>query len=862
MNSIEEFKEKVKAASSITEVVAETLTLKHGKALCPFHPENTPSFSVNEKGGYFHCFGCGKGGDVITYVMLRDQKTFIEAVVYLANRTGIQVPDFKPENKAQVEEDRIVQDILGATVAFYHQQLSLEAREYLNGRGFTDETIDQFSLGYAGGGLREHLMSVKGFPGELCVKAGVLMEGENGTLRDRFYKRVLFPNFRRGRVVNISGRTLDDSEPKYLHLPGRLEHLFNEDVLLEHKTVFIAEGAVDCITLAQSGYPVVAVLGANNFKPEDAVKFSHSEEVFICLDGDKAGREGAVKIAGLLQDKARIAAMPEGEDINDYFRTHVREDFEKLVAGAKDFVTHLIDEVPADASKTQLPRLLDSVLRLLAKMDKAKAEPYLAYVIKPRFGLKDPDIRGYRDMVNKYRGEITRKANNDDGKPLVFSAHCEGLIDVVEEDGKPMFLVKSGDDLEIMAEVETDARILIPPPREQLPWLLANASEVKRAYEEEKNLSLSEADARLFDALVAYHRSISQLPSDAHYYLMAAWDIHTYLLEKFQYSPIICLFAVPERGKSRTGKALIYVAYRGIHVESLRDAYLVRVANDLGASVFFDVMNIWQKAEKNQSEDILLHRFEKGARVPRVNCPEKGAHQDITYYVIFGPTIIGTNEAIHRILETRAVNINMPETTRKFENTVTPQLALPLKTRLLAFRARHLHGDLPDMLKPAAGRLGDILKPLLQVVRLVRPQVEEDFLFLVHELERDRMVEKAESLEAQVLSVLLSLKEAVVHGVVSVKAITDRFNHDRPEKARLTYQRVGRRLTAMGFKKARGSDGGAVILWDDDMLARLSDRYGLEQTSETSERPEAFGNGPGVTDVSDETDVFSRAFGE
>lgn len=246
--------------------------------------------------------------------------------------------------------------------------------------------------------------------------------------------------------------------------------------------------------------------------------------------------------------------------------------------------------------------------------------------------------------------------------------------------------------------------------------------------------------------------------------------------------------------------------------------------------------------------------------VPRVNCPEKGAHQDITYYAIFGATIIGTNEAIHRILETRAVNINMPETTRKFENTVTPQLALPLKTRLLAFRARHLHDDLPDMLKPAAGRLGDILKPLLQVIRLVRPQCEEEFFALVRELEMDRMVEKAESLEAQILSTLLSLKDAIEHGVVSVKIITDRFNQGRPEKAKITYQRVGRRLTAMGFKKARGNDGGAVILWDDDMIARLSGRYGLEQTSETSERSEYSAHEPGVTDVPDETDVCSTLF--
>ena len=342
--------------------------------------------------------------------------------------------------------------------------------------------------------------------------------------------------------------------------------------------------------------------------------------------------------------------------------------------------------------------------------------------------------------------------------------------------------------------------------------------------------------------------------------MIAVWVIHTYLLEQFQYSPIICLFAIPERGKSRSGKGIVYVAYRGIHVESLRDAYLVRVANNLKATLFFDVMNIWQKAEKNQSEDILLHRFEKGAQVPRVNYPEKGAHRDITYYSIFGPTIIGTNEAIHRILETRAININMPETSRKFENSVTPELALPLKCRLLAFRARHMNDTLPDMPKPAAGRLGDILKPLLQIIRFVRPEREDDFMALVSGFEADRLIEKAESLEAQILNALISLEAQVAHGVLPVKAITDRFNEGKHEKIKVTYQRVGRRLTAMGFKKARGNDGAAVILWDDDILTRLMERYGLKQISETSEKPETSVNKPDVSDVPDETDIFSDTY--
>lgn len=601
-------------------------------------------------------------------------------------------------------------------------------------------------------------------------------------------------------------------------------------------------------------------MGAGSFKEEWVEKFKHCQTVYLSFDGDEAGTKANCKTAEFLGPKARIVSLPDGQDVNDFFKEKAKEDYQKLLDESLTLIESKIRQIPADTPKTKLPALMDNVLQLLAEMDKAKAEPYLAYVIKPRFGLKDPDIRGYRDLINKYRGQMIKDNKSDDQKEIVLTAEHEGLVDIVEDEGKPIFLLKTNESVTIASEIDGDKVTYVPPPREQLPWLLCPAQEVVRIYEEEKELPVEEVNRNLFDALVEYHKSISQLPDEGHYGLLAAWDIHTYLLEQFQYTPIVCLYAVPERGKSRTGKSLVYAAYRGIHVESLRDAYLVRVANNLKATLFFDVMNIWQKAEKNQSEDILLHRFEKGAQVPRVLYPEKGAHRDITYYSIFGPTIIGTNEAIHRILETRAININMPETSRKFENSVTPELALPLKCRLLAFRARHLYDTLPDIPKPAAGRLGDILKPLLQIIRFVRPEREVDFMALVSGFEADRLIEKADSLEAQILNTLMSLKDQVAHGVLPVKAITDRFNEGKHEKIKVTYQRVGRRLTAMGFKKARGHDGAAVIIWDDDMLARLMERYGLEQTSEISERPEISANQTGVSDVSEETDIFSDRY--
>ena len=341
------------------------------------------------------------------------------------------------------------------------------------------------------------------------------------------------------------------------------------------------------------------------------------------------------------------------------------------------------------------------------------------------------------------------------------------------------------------------------------------------------------ADSILYDDLLNDHKGISELPSDEYYDLITAWDIHTYLSDSFKYSPIICLFAVPERGKTRTGQSMIYLAYRGIHVESLRDAYLVRIANDLNATLFFDVKDIWKKAERNGTEDILLHRFERGAKVPRVIYPERGPHRDMVYYSIFGPTIISTNEATHRILETRSIQINMPQSRKTFEADITQSLALALKERLISFRARHLGEVLPDIPKIVPGRLGDILKPLHQIILLTRPEKESSFLKLACQLQEDRLLDKSDTLEALIISCIINLKSNVLNGILPVKDITDSLNQDRAKEHQFTYQRIGRRLQALGFKKARTEAGASAVIWDEALIKGLLYTYGLKQTSVT-----------------------------
>jgi hypothetical protein len=508
---------------------------------------------------------------------------------------------------------------------------------------------------------------------------------------------------------------------------------------------------------------------------------------------------------------------------------------------------------------TPLPEMLmplGSLAPTLARLSHMEAERILSD-LAVRLKLPAKYLLALRKDTQQARKSVAKglKSQND----AVYTAMLSGLVDLVEHEGAPAFLMLTEVGVGIAAEWEHDGVLYVPPPQEQIPWLLPRGQEVLKWY------SLKEPPGTLYDDLLAYHRGISELPAEGHYHLLTVWDFHSYMLEPCQYSPEICLFSVPERGKTRTGQGMIYVARRGVHVESLRDAYLVRLANDCQATIFFDAMNLWKKAEKAGSEDIILGRFERGIKVPRVLYPERGPHRDTVYYDIFGATIIATNVGVHNILDTRAIQINMPQTDRDFEEDVTPEAALLLKERLTAFRAHYLGKPLPDSAKPASGRLGDILKPLLQVIRLVKPDREPVFMDLVRGLAKDRLIDKLESVEARILLVLDSLRGQVSRGILPVKIITDAFNEGKPEGAWFTYQRMGRKLNSLGFAKGTTGEGSSAILWDEEKFMRIFSSYGLGETSETpetSEIPEeAPSDAPDVSDHSDVSDVYSGARG-
>jgi len=295
-----------------------------------------------------------------------------------------------------------------------------------------------------------------------------------------------------------------------------------------------------------------------------------------------------------------------------------------------------------------------------------------------------------------------------------LSAYFPGLVDVcIQDDGQLVYAVVKKSELVIVPECETDNETLSIPEKKHFQFLLPRAAEVMHYYSLE--------DRELYDDLLSYLKRFSALDEEQ-WAIVAHYIFLTYLHDhpSIDYCPYVLFHAVPERGKSRTGKSMAYVAFRGIHLIELREATIFRYSQNLHGTLFFDLLDVSKKAERGGCEDILLLRAEKGAQCSRVLYPDQGPFNDTVYYDIYGPTIISSNEPVHSILETRCLPIIMPNLPGNYENP-RPELALELKERLTAWKAKHLFDTLPELepVEEISGRLWDISKPMFLVNSLL-----------------------------------------------------------------------------------------------------------------------------------------------
>ncbi|MFL5641836.1 MAG: DNA primase [Chloroflexota bacterium] len=370
---------EVKNKLSVVEVVGETVSLKKAgttyKGLCPFHGEKTPSFVVTPQRETWHCFGCGLGGDIFSFVMQRDTVTFPEALRTLAQRAGVEIDERTQREDAYKARLR---SVLDSAIAFYHAVLTASnagkpALEYLHGRGFTDETIATYQLGWAPSGwdqMTRTLGTKRDVRPEELVEVGLASPRQNGRggVYDKFRARVTFPiRDQNGHAVGLGGRLLEGDGPKYLNSPAtplfdksRTLYLIDKakGPIRRSGQAVIVEGYTDALMAHQAGFDnVVASLGTALTPGQVALLTRYAARIVLAYDvdaaGEKAGGAGMSALVGLIGElqrdtsgvkleDVRVARLPQGKDPDDVVR-EAPAVWEAAIAKAKPLVEYLID---------------------------------------------------------------------------------------------------------------------------------------------------------------------------------------------------------------------------------------------------------------------------------------------------------------------------------------------------------------------------------------------------------------------------------------------------------------------------------------------------------------------------------------
>lgn len=406
-----------------------------------------------------------------------------------------------------------------------------------------------------------------------------------------------------------------------------------------------------------------------------------------------------------------------------------------------------------------------------------------------------------------------------------LSAYFPRLVDVcINDDGQLVYVILQNGKLIMSQEYSTDRENYVLPDRQHFPFALARAAEVIRYYEMQ--------DDTLYEDVLSYLKRFSAL-DDEQWAIVAHYVFLTYLHDHpaIDYCPYLLFNAVPERGKSRTGKSIIYIAFRGIHLVELREANIFRYSENLHGTLFFDIMDISKKAERSNCDDMLLLRYERGAKCSRVLHPDRGAFNDTVYFDIYGPTIIASNKQPDDILETRCLPIIMPNRPDNYENP-RKELGLALKARLTAWRAKNFQVELADIesIEDISGRLWDITKPLFLVNALL--PVDRGILkYSIQTIAGEKEKSRKGTVEGYLVAVIRDI--TIEKGLdkfdewnINISEIRAKYNQGKPEDRHVSAQWIGKRLKSIGFRN-RIVHGYSQIRIDHQEYETLIKQYGF-----------------------------------
>ena len=365
----ERFLEEVIARSNIVEVVSDyvPLTRKGGSlwGCCPFHSEKTASFHVVPDQQFYKCFGCGKGGGVINFIMEIEGLSFLDAVAFLAKRAGLQMPETTGENAAYRQRRQRLLELNKEAARFFHQELYAPGGQigldYLTRRGLSKRTLTRFGLGFAPDSWDSLIqaMGVKGYEKADLLDVGLVVRNQNGRIYDRFRNRVMFPIIDvRGDVIGFGGRVLDDSTPKYLNSPdspvyNKSRNLFALNIARKSKQgrLILTEGYMDTISLHQAGFDcAVASLGTALTGDHAQLLSRYTGEVVIAYDGDSAGVAAAQRAIPILEKtgmKVKVLRVTGAKDPDEFIKANGAAAFGRLIDQSENHIEYQLDQLKA-----------------------------------------------------------------------------------------------------------------------------------------------------------------------------------------------------------------------------------------------------------------------------------------------------------------------------------------------------------------------------------------------------------------------------------------------------------------------------------------------------------------------------------
>ncbi len=432
--------DQVQSLNDIVEIISSYVPLKRSgrsfKACCPFHQEKTPSFMVHPEKQIFHCFGCGAGGDVFSFLMKYEQLTFPEALARLAERVHVTLPVSKQVSPKERSETEELYQIYQAATEFYHAYLKhpesgKQARSYLEGRGFGREEIETFKLGFSPAEWRKlfEFLSKKGFREQSLLRSGLIVRSSQGSSYDLFRGRVMFPICNaQGKPIALGGRVMGNETPKYLNSPEspifrKRKELYNIHLAKmaigssdEVRRLMIVEGYLDVVRLYVNGFKnVVATLGTSLTPEHVHILKRYADEAIAVFDGDKAGEAASLRGLDIFLEESmsvKVLSLPKGFDPDSLIKTKGREAMAELIGQSQDVFDFKLGVLLNRYNRSDSLGLLRITSEFLETFSKIKNSVLLDRYLKKlavNLGVQESSLRTELQKIKSRRpyGEVS-----------------------------------------------------------------------------------------------------------------------------------------------------------------------------------------------------------------------------------------------------------------------------------------------------------------------------------------------------------------------------------------------------------------------------------------------------------------------